>query len=708
MQIKWSVAFLFFSWSVTSQVILDNNIGDFVPGPSFFFSPANNWGRSFELKDFGVSQNEELTINSVEIAFTLGIYSSNPLFSVRFNVYEIDDEFPTSFPEANLLGSSQTVELNHLLSFGNGRLHNLTIDLDVPIVVSMNVRRILIEVEETVTRPSTIFPAYTQEEKDSSWFLPINNSIFFDYVSTDDYGFPGAHYYLKAYGEISTVVDHEILESINCENLSIDFQLTNTDNLVGVEWDFGDLGSGTNNSSIDFSPFHKFTTAGVYRVKAIITAVTGEKIELSKSIEVFELVRAYPIATIFSCEDSQGTGISSTFDTSNIESTVLGEQTGLEVSYFNAEGNPLPYPLPNPFQNTVSNSQMITVRVVNPNINCYATTQLQFNVVPIPKVNMPSELYACDEGDGFATFDTSSIEFQLTDGQMGLKIEYFDVSGNKLPNPFPSSYQNTIPYEETILVRVSNEKDFGCFSESSFKLIVNEPLNIDLLKNYNLCYPEKKLTLSVDATWDFWEWSNEEGTILSNYYTVDLSIRGNYSLLVGKMQNGILCKKMFSFSVGQSQTPQIDRVHVNTAALDNTVKVLTTEEGTLEYSIDGLHYQLSSLFLDVPGGHHTIHARYVDGCGTTTKDIFVLDYPRFFTPNNDGANDYWRIEGLETFSNATIQIFDRYGKLLKQLGPNDPGWDGTLNGQRLPSNDYWFTLNFQNGRTIKNHFTLKR
>nr|WP_299174585.1 T9SS type B sorting domain-containing protein [uncultured Allomuricauda sp.] len=132
MQIKWSVAFLFFSWSVTSQVILDNNIGDFVSGPSFFFSPANNWGRTFELQSFGVSQNEELTIDSVEIAFTLGIYSSNPQFFVRSNVYEIDDEFPTSFPEAKLLGSSQTVDLNHLLNFGNGRVHNMTTDLDYP------------------------------------------------------------------------------------------------------------------------------------------------------------------------------------------------------------------------------------------------------------------------------------------------------------------------------------------------------------------------------------------------------------------------------------------------------------------------------------------------------------------------------------------------------------------------------------------------
>ncbi|WP_395634167.1 T9SS type B sorting domain-containing protein, partial [Flavobacterium sp.] len=55
--------------------------------------------------------------------------------------------------------------------------------------------------------------------------------------------------------------------------------------------------------------------------------------------------------------------------------------------------------------------------------------------------------------------------------------------------------------------------------------------------------------------------------------------------------------------------------------------------------------------------------------------------------------------------------FDRYGKLLKQLSASGDGWDGTYNGQPLPSTDYWFTVDYpENGlmKQFKAHFSLKR
>ncbi|MBT4472229.1 MAG: T9SS type B sorting domain-containing protein, partial [Bacteroidetes bacterium] len=51
------------------------------------------------------------------------------------------------------------------------------------------------------------------------------------------------------------------------------------------------------------------------------------------------------------------------------------------------------------------------------------------------------------------------------------------------------------------------------------------------------------------------------------------------------------------------------------------------------------------------------------------------------------------------------------GKLLKQISPLTPGWDGTYNGNALPSSDYWFRVEYtEQGiqKEIKGHFTLKR
>ena len=101
---------------------------------------------------------------------------------------------------------------------------------------------------------------------------------------------------------------------------------------------------------------------------------------------------------------------------------------------------------------------------------------------------------------------------------------------------------------------------------------------------------------------------------------------------------------------------------------------------------------------------------YVENfCGKRSKEIFVLDYPKYFTPNGDGYNDVWKIPYLQNQNRrAQVHIFDRYGKLVfSGTGDND-GWDGTLKSNPLPASDYWFTITLENNRVIKGHFSLKR
>jgi gliding motility-associated-like protein len=89
-------------------------------------------------------------------------------------------------------------------------------------------------------------------------------------------------------------------------------------------------------------------------------------------------------------------------------------------------------------------------------------------------------------------------------------------------------------------------------------------------------------------------------------------------------------------------------------------------------------------------------------------EISVLGIPNYFTPNGDGYHDYWNMEGLGQRTNAKILIFDRFGKLIKQVSPQSEGWDGTYAGNPLPSTDYWYSIELTDGRVLKGHFTLKR
>ena len=89
----------------------------------------------------------------------------------------------------------------------------------------------------------------------------------------------------------------------------------------------------------------------------------------------------------------------------------------------------------------------------------------------------------------------------------------------------------------------------------------------------------------------------------------------------------------------------------------------------------------------------------------------MLKYPLFFTPNGDGYNDTWNINDLFLQPSAKILIFDRFGKLLQQISPRSSGWDGTYNGNVMPADTYWFSVDYQynnNKQQFRSFFALKR
>ncbi|MGB5553491.1 MAG: T9SS type B sorting domain-containing protein, partial [Flavobacteriaceae bacterium] len=96
---------------------------------------------------------------------------------------------------------------------------------------------------------------------------------------------------------------------------------------------------------------------------------------------------------------------------------------------------------------------------------------------------------------------------------------------------------------------------------------------------------------------------------------------------------------------------------------------------------------------------------------TLELDFGPKNFPSFFTPNQDGANDFWQyIPNPETgeINIELIRIYDRYGNLIKHLDPRSKGWDGSYNGRRLPESDYWYHAISFSGQELKGHFTLKR
>ncbi len=438
-----------------------------------------------------------------------------------------------------------------------------------------------------------------------------------------------------------------------------------------------------------------------------IEPINNCSIETTFKLMANPLPVANALDTLIGCDDNND-GISEYFDTSNVESEVVGSQTNMLVSYFDADGTPLPSPLPNPYTNRATDEETIMVRVTNPLTNCFEETPLVLKTTIQPQINVPQPKYACNNGSGFAQFDTSEIESEIIGGQIGLRLTYFTSDGVELPSPLPLSFQNTEAWNQTINVRVENELNSLCYTETSFDLIVQKPPMVSIEESYFICNLEPFLSVSVDDNLDSYYWTYQDGSVVSNTNEANLIDAGVYTLLVSKLENGIYCENSFDFELIRSSPPTIVEVLYQDLSRNNSVEIIATGDGEFEYSIDGINFQDSNYFTNILGGSYTAQVRDKLGCGEDSEKVTVVDYPKFFTPNLDGNNDFWHILGIDEYPNSIVLIFDRYGKLLKQLSPNDIGWDGTYNGSEMLSNDYWFKADLGNGTAFSGHFTLKR
>ncbi len=93
-----------------------------------------------------------------------------------------------------------------------------------------------------------------------------------------------------------------------------------------------------------------------------------------------------------------------------------------------------------------------------------------------------------------------------------------------------------------------------------------------------------------------------------------------------------------------------------------------------------------------------------DGCSaSSTTNVYVLKspvIPNTFTPNNDGINDVWTIQYLDSYKDATVDVYSRNGeKVFSSVGYSIP-WDGKYNGNDLPSGVYYYIVNPKHGQKI--------
>ena len=326
-------------------------------------------------------------------------------------------------------------------------------------------------------------------------------------------------------------------------------------------------------------------------------------------------------------------------------------------------------------------------------------------IYDVPVITSSSDIILCS--DSFDdpldfNFQNQSILNIESNGQFMTSYHNSFVEAELNLNPIELPFQSE-NIETTIYVRVFNKNNPDCFTVSQFQIIYLETPDFEFNENWYLCKNEE-VTVSVPYGFDNVLWSTGE---VSN--TITLNETGEYWVEVSNYYNDITCTEVKYFNVSNSDVAEITNITVDDwTSNKNSIIVEVEGIGNYEYSIDGIFFQDSNVFNDVKYGDYTVYVRDKNNCGVVSEDVFLIYYPSFFTPNNDGINDAWKIKSIASESSYTIDIFDRYGKFIKQLNPDDNSWDGTFNGLNLRSDDYWFILTRYDGRTYSGHFALKR
>ena len=411
-----------------------------------------------------------------------------------------------------------------------------------------------------------------------------------------------------------------------------------------------------------------------------------------------------------------------------------GNSTGMTITYhltFNDADTALNAVNPLPFNNDTANT--VYARVENAD-GCHRVSTVNLLVSTTSFISgFMQELVACDNdsnNDGLHVFNLTQANQLFLDqfptGQ-NLRVEYYrtltdaQLEQNEIVPQF--DYNNETPYNQIIFVRVESDDNGDCFGIGPhLTLTVHPKPRFEIVDTSIYCLDGNPIVLETfnpEGNY-LYEWTIESGIVVSAAPTATVNSGGTYSVIATSVFG---CQSFpETFNVVESAIADIglDDITILDFSDNNSITINNADNnlgiGDYEFLLNDEFgsYQDEPFFDNVGSGAHDLFVRDKNGCGVAVLEIFILGFPKYFTPNGDSYNDTWNLKGWnELYSQASrIYIYDRYGKFLKELAPWSKGWEGTFNGNVLGPTDFWFIAELveQDGsiRVMRGHFSLVR
>ncbi|RAJ13180.1 T9SS type B sorting domain-containing protein [Olleya aquimaris] len=512
--------------------------------------------------------------------------------------------------------------------------------------------------------------------------------------------------------KFTTDLGPNLLESTNnalCPNDTIQLDATQAGNNSYAWFENGVL------LPTEINPILEVDSPGTYNVE--VTLADGC---ISYGDIIIEEFTAFttPNTTLIACDIDQD-GFTQ-FNLFNADLDITSGDPNLSIVGFfqsqsDAEQQQNAISTPENFQNTSIN-QTVFALIESNQTGCTTSSEitLQISNNTLPVYN----LEACDNNpiDGYTLFDLDQITTQielLVPNNADIHYYLNEEDAFAESNPLPTIFESTEANLQTIIAQVTtNSSDCYAITEVNLNVLYTPDILEDETIEYCLNdYPET-ITLYGGVLNDspsnyYYQWLHNGTDTGVNTSFIEINEIGTYTVIITD-PNG--CSNTRDITVVPIEAPIIDSIDFTELTTNNTVTVNVSNTLEVEYALDNTSFQPSHIFTNVAPGLHTVFVRDLEGCGQTEQTIAILGFPQYFTPNGDLYNQHWKPKGMTAQFNATldIKIFDRFGKFLHQINPETEGWNGTLHGNPLPTNDYWYVVTRPNGQTYRGHFSLVR
>ena len=287
----------------------------------------------------------------------------------------------------------------------------------------------------------------------------------------------------------------------------------------------------------------------------------------------------------------------------------------------------------------------------------------------------------CDDNlDGIKTVDLALYKSLFTK-ETGVNPTYFDDLIKAQNNTGSISSDVKVDQSGTYFIRF--QKNLICDVIGTITINVKIPTKSDILVDQQIC-PEKTTTLDAGSGFTKYLWST--GAITESIknvpvgdYWVDLTFDG--------------CTYRQNVSVTAVELPKITNVDIQGTTVTVTV---SGGKKPYQYSVDGINYQASNIFTNVPSGDQTIYVISADQCAPVTAKIYIIRILNVITPNDDGLNDLLDYSPLLNKEEPFLQIFDRYGNIVfKGDQSNRFIWNGKTADKTVSSSSYWYVLQWR-------------